>query len=304
MTEYRPITSRVEWLRWRRDFLTASDVPAAAGVDRFKTRLRLFMEKTELVPDIVETSAMRRGRHFETAALAYLQEEHPDWTIERPNVFIADTENRLGATPDAWLTVAGCKVNCQIKTVSRPVFERWDGKAPLGYQLQVVTENLLSEADSGLLAVLAVSAHDAELHCFDIPRHPAAEENIRQIARQFWADVEEGRRPPADYSRDAEQIAALFPHAVPDTILDLSGDNRLPKQLARRDLLKRVISRAGERVKLIDNEIKDKMGAAEVAELPGWKITWKDTFYKGYTKVVPESTRRDFRVWPRKEEEA
>jgi predicted phage-related endonuclease len=246
------------------------------------------------VPDVVETGAMRRGRHFEGAALNYLQEERPDVTIERPNVFIADTEHKLGATPDAYLRVDGRLINCQIKTISRPVFERWDGKAPLGYQLQVVTENMLSEVGSGLLAVLVVSAHDAFLQTFEVPRHAAAEQRIMAIADEFWDMVAGGRRPDADYARDAEPIAALFPHATPDTILDLSGDNRLPELLRWRECRKAYIARAEERVKAADTEIKDKMGNAEAAILPGWRITWKDEFRKAYE--VRESTRRVLRV--------
>ena len=81
MIERRQIFGRSEWLAWRKSYLTASDIGAAAGLDEYKVRLRLFAEKRGTVPDIVETGAMRRGRLFESAALAYLQEMHPLWEI-------------------------------------------------------------------------------------------------------------------------------------------------------------------------------------------------------------------------------
>ena len=142
------------WLALRKRLLTASDVGAVAGVDPFKSPLRVYAEKTGLVPDLVENSAMRRGRHFETAALEYLAEEKPDWLIERPNVFITDHKHRLGCTPDAYATDEdGQLINVQIKTVNRHSFERWNGVPPLGYRLQVVCENMLTDATRGVLAV-------------------------------------------------------------------------------------------------------------------------------------------------------
>jgi putative phage-type endonuclease len=121
MTEWRRITDRTSWLKWRQDYLTASDVAAAAGVDKFKSRARLYAEKADRAPATAETGAMRRGRLFEGAALEYLKEEKPSWLIERPNVFITDDESRLACTPDA---IIDGTINCQIKTISRPTFER------------------------------------------------------------------------------------------------------------------------------------------------------------------------------------
>lgn len=289
--ERHPVTDRKSWLAMRRDFLTASDVPAVAGVDPYKSALRVYAEKTGLVPDIVENAAMKRGRLFEGAALEYLAEEHPRWQIDRPSIFLTDDIDRLGCTPDAYIyDEAGTFINCQIKTINRYTFDRWNGQAPLGYQLQVVCENMLTGADRGILAVLVVSAYDAELKLFDVPRHEAAEDRIRQLALEFWDRVASGRRPDPDYAKDADVIQAMFPQSQPEPVLDLSADNRLPALLDERVLLKDDIVGAEMRLKTIDTEIKAKLGEHEVAMLPGWKITWKT--HTRPEHVVKETTSR------------
>ena len=270
----REIFSRQEWLAWRQSYLTASDIGAAAGLDEYKSRLRLYAEKAGTVPDIVETGAMRRGRLFESAALAYLAEEHPGWEIERPAAFFTDDDNRLACTPDATARVDGVLLNLQVKTISLPSFEKWNGVPPLKYVLQVTCENMLLGAGGGLLVVLVVSHYDAFVQTFDVPRHPAAEAAIVNIAKEFWESVDAGRPPAADYSRDADTIAALFP-PTPDVPapLDLTQDNRIGLLLEQRDEWKAEVKEASEAIEAIETEIVEKLAGAELAIAPGWKIS-------------------------------
>src|SRR6187401_2028623 len=123
MITIRQIENRDEWLHWRQEVLTASDVGAVAGIDKYKSSLRVYAEKmTDITPE--ESAIMRRGRMFEHAAYGYLQEDHPDWEWSRPGAFYADVDLKLGATPDALArTPTGSLVNVQIKTVSAPTFE-------------------------------------------------------------------------------------------------------------------------------------------------------------------------------------
>jgi predicted phage-related endonuclease len=293
--ERHAITDRQIWLAMRRDFLTASDVPAVAGVDSFRTPFDIYADKAGGLAPVTENAAMRRGRLFENAALEYLREDCPDWRVLRPNVFLADNESRLGCTPDALTEDEnGGLVNLQIKTISRPSFEKWNGEAPLGYRLQVCTENLLLDAATGYLVVLAVSAYDAELHLFEVPRHAAVEARIKDLATEFWDNIAHGRRPAPDYSRDGETIAAMFPRQEPGKTIDLSTDNRLARILPQREELKDTIDGARKELEALDAEVKFKLGDAEAAELPGWRLTWKEEYRKAYT--VEESTRRVLRV--------
>jgi putative phage-type endonuclease len=268
---------RTAWLERRRHFLGASEIAAAAGLDPYKTSLDLFLEKSGVVSPQSENPAMRRGRLMESTILGYLQEELP-WRFIRPNVFLGDPETQLGATPDALSEdpETGELVNVQLKTVSRSRFEQWDNQAPIGYQLQVAQENLLLGAGYGLLAVLVMTSYDAELQLFTVLRNPEAEARIREIATDFWRRIAEGRAPPADYTKDGEALAIMFPPSpdVPAPI-DFGSDNRLHEILGRRAELKTGIKAAEAEAKALDNEIIAKLQGAESAICGDWKITRK-----------------------------
>lgn len=274
MIEHLVISNRAEWLEWRRKVLTASDIGAVHGVDPYRTALSVYAEKTEFITQ-PENPMMRRGRMFEAAAVEYLREEHPTWTIWRPNAFYFDLEQRLGCTPDALATDDDAKlVNIQIKCIAQPVFERWEGVAPLCYQLQTCCENLLLDPDRSILAVLVVSAFDAQLVEFPIGRHQGVEDRIREIATSFWANIAASRYPAPNYERDAEIIAHLYPPkpevAAP---LDLTQDNRIYTLLEDRDRAKQDIKALEGQVSTFDAEIKFKLAGAATAIADGWKIS-------------------------------
>lgn len=300
------ISDRASWLALRQRDLTASDIGAVIGADPYRTPLRIFSEKSGLILAEAETPIMRRGRWFELAALAALREQKPTWRIEQPNIYLRDAECRLGATPDAIAEdeeAPGELINCQIKTIAKPAFEReWADAAPMGYVLQTLAEGYLLGAARSILAALVVDTYSAELHIHDVPRHEAAEARIRDIARDFWQAIAEGRRPAADYKRDAETIGELFAKPEPGPPLDLSTDNRMPSLLQEREELREEIERDRERLEVVEAEIKDKLGAAEAATLPGWKVTWKQQTRKEY--IVPAKTFRVLRVSQTKEEDA
>lgn len=286
----------------RRFYLGASEVPAAAGVDEYKSPLQLYAEKTGLLTGVPMNSAMRRGVLLEGAALDYLTEDWPGLRIVRPNIWITDDETRLACTPDALAEDEddpGDLINVQVKVVAARRFNAWDGVPPIGYRVQVACENMLLDAARGLLAVLVMSEFDARMETFDVPRHADAEEGIREVARRFWRNIAAGRQPTPDYSRDGETIAALFPKQDPGKVIDLSGDNRLLEILPRREDIKDAIDGYKKEMDGLDAEIKHKLGDAEIGELPGWRISWKEEHKREYT--VAESWRRVLRVSDRRE---
>lgn len=291
----RAVTTRGEWLEWRRAYLCASELGAVCGLDEYRSPLSVYAEKAGLIMNQNDSPIMRRGRNFERAALTYLNEDYPDWRVSQPHVFLFENTHRLGATPDAIVErpdYAGI-VNCQIKTIAYPSFEGWDGKPPVSYLLQVAAENMLLNADHGILAVLAVGNYTADLHVFDIPRHAGAEARICEMADDFWRDMAAGRMPSPDYKKDASTIAEMYPAPTAD-LIDLSNDNRLGEVLEERAVLKSSVSDMLKTIEALDVEIKFKLGEHAEAIFPGWKITLKEQTRAAFE--VPESTFRVLRA--------
>lgn len=278
MIETIPIDGRAEWLALRRRDLTASDVAAVAGVDPMRTPLRAYMEKLGLLPEGPESVIMRRGRWLEAATVEALRERYPEWDIRRAKVYLRDPDIRLGATPDAVATAPerdGVGI-IQCKAVARPEFKaKWADGPPLKFELQTLTEAMLAGAAWCILAVLIVDTYGAELEVFEVTRHAGAEDRIRALAVQFWANVEAGRMPAPDYAEDSDLIDAMHPE-VKRAWIDLAGDKRLPEQLNKRAFFVDVRDKAQLIIGRIDARVKHLMGDAEEGVLPGWKITWKE----------------------------
>lgn len=278
--EVREIASRAEWLTWRQSDMTASRVPALFGEHKFLT---LDGIAAELRGGSAhgDNPAMRAGRILEPAVAAAIAEEKPEWRITKATAYYRLPDHRLGATPDYFLDDDGL---IQVKTVSPQEWENWRGRAPLGYILQTLTELLVTGMERGILAVM-VRSPSFPLHLFDVPRHAAAERRILEAVAQFWRDYDRGLPHTADTSED------LAEWLDDGSYRDLSASNELPELLDERERLKAEASVAEKRLKEIDYTIKNCIGPARTAWLPGWSLSFATQHRK--ESVIPAS---DFRV--------
>lgn len=270
-----PIASRQQWLAMRQEDVTASDIGALFNVSPYKSELKLYAEKAGLPGATSMTNIMQRGLWLEPGVIRACQDLHPDWQIEQLAVYLRCPELKLGATPDAVATIDGSPVNCQLKVVAAPEFNKhWENGPPLHIVLQAITEAMLLDVPSSVVACLILDAYSAELMTYEIPRHVEAEGRILGRVHKFHQNLARGMRPAARTAEDGQLLARIFPDAVPEPVLDLSGDNQLPELLDQRALMKAVAKEAKDEIEAIDARIKDKLGAAERATLPGWKIAW------------------------------
>jgi predicted phage-related endonuclease len=301
------IQSRAQWLEERRKDITASDVPSICG-HGYRSALAVYAEKMGLVPAQPDNDILRKGRWLEPAAFEALGEERPNWEIRRAKVYLRDPSARLGATPD------GVAIDpkrpgigiLQAKVVSLHAFKaNWlddpsDDPAhgactvPIGYQLQTLTEAMLAGATWAAVVALVHNEWRASLRIVPIERHAAAEQMIRQRVAEFWADVDAGRQPAIDASRDSEIVKALFPKDD-GTTLDLSGDNELPALLDERESVAAVIKSNEARKKEIDTDLRAKLGShayARVADgrIVSWKLQQRAAF------SVPAGEHRVLRI--------
>ena len=289
--------SHEEWLERRKKHVTASIVAAlpAFRCHPYKTPLKLYMEKRGLEIPERDNKVMRRGRIFEPAVPKAILEEHPDLCLEEVAAYFYDDAERIGATPDYFVfgDPRGRGV-LQCKTLTRDAYETdWlDGtEAPRWIVLQARFEAMMTEAAFGLIAGLTVESYDPKLALIDIPRDPAAEQEITNAIRAFWHDVDVGNEPSPIYGTDSDEIRRLMTKEQPGTVLDASGFNDLPEILAQRAVLKARMNRDKDRCQEIDDEIRFRMGTAEkIVGLPGWNVTNRTRTTAGY--VVEERTAR------------
>jgi predicted phage-related endonuclease len=303
MIERIPIESREQWLALRERNIGASEVSALLGVHSYLTPFGLWAIKSGMVTaDIADNPAMRRGRLMEPVALQMLAEEHPEWTVE-PNpipggAYYQDTELRLAATPDAFVTTPDRgRGLAQVKSVEPGVFRRdWqpngdETEVPLGHAVQTICEAHLSGAQWACVVAHIVD-HGIRIEVIDVPLHAPIIARIKAAAADFWRMVDEGREPPADYGRDAHVIEQLF--SQPEEIeIDLSSDNSLPEVVAKyQSLSKSITELTADRI-TCRAEILHKLGNATAARIATGRLTAKSVKRKAY--VVAESSYRTIR---------
>jgi predicted phage-related endonuclease len=293
-----PITDRAAWLALRQQDVTASVAGAVLGAHAYTTAFELWALKSGLLAeDPEETPAMRRGRLLEDDALQVLAEERPDWQVIPANdAYLRAPALRVGCTPDAYAidpTRAGRGV-IQVKTASDMVFRRsWrdeDGAVtpPLWIAVQAIVEAKLAGAQWAAVAVLVVG-HGLDLHVLDIPLHEGIWHRLVGEVRLFWERVAAGTAPAADYARDGDTIAALWPPDADGEALDWSADNRAAALIDEREEVAAAAREAAERKRALDAELVEKLAGATRARLAdGREVT--RTFQTRGEHVVRAST--------------
>jgi len=298
--EAHPIGDRSDWLERRRHYLNASDIACVFGLHDYKTLARLTAEMRGLESDVDPDSPLiRRGNALEDDAMDEVQKLHPTWRISRCEHQYVDPVARIACTPD-FLVIDPARDgvgSLQIKTVAQPVFKRkWpDGTPPLGYLLQLATEMMLiPDCTWGALGALIIGDFTFEARVFPVERNRKAELRLRTAAAAFWLKFDAGDQPVIDFERDGDLIALMFPNETPGKVIDLSTDNAIGDLLERRQILKDTEKDVQKRLKAAEDEIKAKIGDAEGALVPGWRVTWKLQHRSEYT--VPASSFRVLRV--------
>ena len=298
--EIFPIGDRAAWLERRRSYLNASDIACLFGVHRHKTLAQLVaqMRGLEGLEADSESPLIRRGNALEDDAADEVRKLHPTWNIFHCEHQYIDKEARIAATPDYIVVDPNRSGNgaLQIKVVSSPIFKRdWADSPPLSHLLQLSTEMmLLQDCSWGAIGALIIGDHQYDCCVYPVERNRGAEARLRSDAAQFWRAFDAGEHPAINFERDGALIALLYPTAVRNKTLDLTGDNRIGELLEKRERLRNEIKQLETECKTTETEIKAKIADAESAVTNGWRISFKTQHRKAHW--VSESSSRVLRA--------
>jgi hypothetical protein len=232
-----------------------------------------------------------------------LADERPEWKIRRAKIYHLDRERHLGATPDGFAIRGGSRGVIQAKVIARSAFRRrWlttasddlltgDAELPIYYQLQALTEMMLSECEWGVLAVLVASEYDASLRTFDIERDGGLEQMIVGAVAKFKREhLDPGVMPDFAPQRDSELIRALYPLAAGTTI-DLSSNNRVGELVEQWQELGAALARLNKQQKAAKTELEALVGEHTYGTLAdGRCLQWRNEPRRAYS-VGPTNPR-------------
>jgi putative phage-type endonuclease len=259
------------WLRRRMEGVGGSDAPGIAGMDPFSSRLKVYLDKTNALPQQEYTSAMSFGHRAEPM----IREWFTELTGVKTTVhgLLRSRENPWQLyTPDAFTDDGGV---LEIKTTSVYMAKEWADGA--------VTDRSAIQGMHGLKVTARTHVYIAalvgtELHIRRIERDETLIDDLTAIEDDFWHGHVLAGIPPqfGRHAADPALIKRLHPVADPneavvldeDAVADLSEYRSLGEQIKA---LKRLQDAAQARVCAA-------LGAAEAGLVDDRPVvTWRNT---------------------------
>jgi putative phage-type endonuclease len=266
---------RSDWLEIRKQGIGSSDASAAVGLNPYKSRLELWLEKTGRKPadDLAANDAVYWGTVLEPI-VAQEYSTKTQHKIRRVNAVLQHpSEPFMLANLDREIInhPQGPGI-LECKTAGHFAVRQWEDGVPEWYQLQVLHQLAVTGRQWADVAVL-ISGQ--EFRIYRIDRDEEMILNLIRLEREFWQLVETDVQPPTDGSESsARALACLYPQDNGAT-LDCSNDSDMNGLFNRLVDARTLQQDAAAMEEAAQQQIKEWMGEATVALFSGGKVTWK-----------------------------
>lgn len=268
--------TREEWLAERRHGIGASDAPAIANVDRFRSPYAVWAEKVSDEWPEQDSPAMEWGNLLEPAILAKFKASNPSMFVRGSERMYAHPEiPYMRCTPDGTVWSANgfdLVAVVQIKTSS--LADEWRDGPPDRVVVQVQHEMEVMGCTEAWVPVLL---NGRDYRTFHLTRDDELVGHLLKIEAEFWRRVIERDPPPIDgHGSTTDAIRALHASVKVGTERVLPDDAH--SILSELYSAKRLQAEAEAEVTRWENELKALLGDAEIGVLDGREVvTWKAT---------------------------
>lgn len=265
--------SREEWLEARRKGIGGSDVSAIAGLNKWKSPIGVYLDKTGQSPD--EDSAGEAAYWGNVMEDVVAQEFviRTGMRVRKRNAIIKHPEHEfMLANVDR--LIVGKKEGLECKTASEYLKGDWeDEEIPAAYLLQCQHYMAVTGYQAWHIAVLI--GGNKFIHK-KIERDEELIEDLIGIEKDFWFNHVLAEVPPMFDGSDAssELLKALYPQAEPLSEINLSND--VEQMLDAMDQLAEDIKTAEKQKKEYENQIKNILGENEKGVTLKRIVTWKN----------------------------
>lgn len=303
--ETSPAIDRQKWLELRRQGIGGSDLAAICGLNRWKSPMDIWLEKTgQAQPDEESEAAywgtlmepILREEFLKRTGLEVIIENRTRWHSDHS--FMLANLDGIVIHPDFGPCVF------EAKTANAYLSREWSDSIPEGYILQV--QHYLAVTGYSLAFVAALIGGN-NFVIRTIQRDEAMIAEIIEIEARFWWHVENNTPPDFDGSdASARILAQLYPDSkdatiiLPSEALDLIREY----QEAKEDM-----ERAETGKNLAANRLKNLLQDSAVGLAGEYKVSWRTVhterfdskgfksehpdLYKQYSK---ESSYRRFQI--------
>ena len=261
-----------DWLEYRKQGIGGSDASVVCGINRYKSPVELWMEKTGQLPHQEAGEAAYWGTQLEPFVRAEFT-KRTGIEVSRRNELLQSEEHPF--------MLANLDGICEVPDVGPCIFEaktasaykvgEWEDTIPDEYALQLAHYMAVTGYAGAYIAVL-IGGNTFKWKF--IERDEELISMLIQLETDFWNHVQDGTPPPLDGSdASAKFLAERFPNSRPKShiILPETAD----ELLAQYDEACEELEAVTERKQKAENLLKEMIGENEVGTAGDRVITWK-----------------------------
>lgn len=284
--------SKEEWLEWRKMGIGGSDASVIAGVNRFRSILQLWADKTGRTT-VEKTGAESEYTHFGTILEPIVKQEFTRRTglkVRNKKAMLQSVEYPfMLADLDGVVNDGGEQCIFEAKTASAYKKEAWEAGVPLEYVYQVQHYMAVTGMKRAYVAALVGGNHFVYHEVF---RDEAMIKGIIRMEQEFWEkNVLLGEEPAADGSgATTDFLDAAYGQSNGNTI-------KLPEealQLCEKyDSLSDQLEDLKRKKEEVTNQMKSYLKENETGTVGGRRISWKEVTTTAFDRKRLEKEEKD-----------
>lgn len=285
------------WLEYRNKGIGGSDVGTIMGLNKYKSAVQLWLEKSDLIEaEKVDNDAVHFG-HVLEETVAKEFERRTGKKVRNRNQILQHPEHPfMLANLDR--VVVGEKALLECKTASEYMKDKWeDDEIPAGYLLQVMHYLAVTGYEKAYIAVLIGGN---KFVWKEIDRDEELINIIIAKEKHFWeVNVLGGERPEIDGSEaSTDLLKKLYPQSNAETIEISQETDLIIESLL---VLKEEEKSLKEQIKYRENQLKETLGENEIGKSDAHQVTWKTqtsnrfdstNFKKDYPELAEQYTKQ------------
>lgn len=261
-----------DWLEHRKKGIGGSDASVVCGINRYKSPVELWMEKTDQFPYQEAGEAAYWGTQLE----ALVRTEF----TKRTGIEVQRVEHLLQSEGHPFM-LANLDGICEVPDYGTCIFEaktasayqagEWEDSVPDAYQLQIQHYMEVTGYKAAYIAVL-IGGNTFKWKL--VERDEELISMLIELEADFWKHVQDRTPPPLDGSNaSAKFIAERFPNSNPKSQIILP--NTAIDLLSQYDEACAQLEVITEQKQKAENLLKEMLGENEVGTSGDRIITWK-----------------------------
>ena len=261
-----------DWLEYRKQGIGGSDASVVCGINRYKSPVELWLDKTDQLPPQEAGEAAYWGTQLEPFVRAEF--------TKRTGIEVKQFKHLLQSEEHPFM-LANLDGICEVSDVGTCIFEaktasaykagEWEDTIPDEYQLQIQHYMAVTGYAGAYIAVL-IGGNTFRWKF--VERDEELISMLIELEAAFWNYVQDLTPPPLDGSDASTRfLSERFPNSKPKSQITLP--DAASALLAQYDDACEQLEIVTEQKQKAENLLKEMMGENEVSTAGGCVITWK-----------------------------